>query len=115
MIRCSHTLLIASTFSCAAVAADTERRNPFRQPAFLSEAALTAAATGNPTDGSLLISAILVAGNDSLVSVSGTVIGIGEEVRGYTLKSVDEETAIFARGNETLTVSLFSEGVSDED
>lgn len=108
-------LAVAALLSSFDAVADDERRNPFRQPAFLTEPALAAPLPGSPGDAVLLLTAIVVAGDDSLVNVSGTVVGVGEEVLGYVLQSVDEETAVFSRGDETLAVSLFESGDRDED
>ena len=98
----------------AHVAADELRRNPFNHPEFETEAPRSVDRPGVAADP-LVVSAILAAGDASLVNVDGSIIGIGDEVSGHVLESVGEETAVFRRGGEIVTVSVFEQAEDNDD
>ena len=88
--------------------AERLNRNPFRPPTEFLEA--TAAEPGGPTlaPGTRPeIRGILLAGKQSLVNLGGKVIGVGESANGYRLLEVGEEHAVFERGDEVITLSLY--------
>ena len=93
---------------------DELRRNPFDHPKLDAPASEITARSGVVADETLRVSAILVAGDRSLVSLNGAILGIGEESFGYVLRKVDEEIAIFTRDGETITISLFEQGDDDD-
>jgi len=49
------------------------------------------------------------------VNFGGQIIGPGEEVNGYRLLEVGEEHAVFQRGDEIITLSLYPDGGVDAD
>lgn len=49
---------------------------------------------------------IMVAGPNSIVNVEGTLVRIGEEIYGYRLIEVHEETAVFVNNKKRVTLSL---------
>ena len=61
------------------------------------------------------IRGILFAGGQSLVNFGGEIIGPGEEANGYRLLEVGEEHAVFQRGDEIVTLSLYPDGGVDAD
>ena len=105
-MRISAALLL---FAWAAVSADTERRNPFAHTLESAADGGTAATPDQLDEEELVVSAILVAGGQSLVNINGSVIGVGEESFGYRLVAVSEESATFVHDEETVTVSLFDQ------
>lgn len=98
-----------AVFACAAVFADTERRNPFAHTLDATTNANPSATPDDLDEEELVVSAILVAGGKSLVNINGSVIGVGEESFGYRLVEVSEESATFAHNDTTVTVSLFDQ------
>ena len=94
-------------FVSAAASADTARRNPFAHTLDATPNADAPVAPERLDEQELVVSAILVAGRESLVNINGSVIGVGEESFGYRLVAVSEETATFAHDDETVTISLF--------
>ena len=119
MSRYSAVAFVAVSFlACSSVChgdgVEDLRRNPFEHPKLDAEAPNQRPTDGRLDDGTLRVRAIVVAGERSLVSVNGTILGIGEERFGYVLRSVEEEAAVFSRDGETLTISLFEQR-TDED
>jgi len=91
------------------MAANAERlsRDPFLPPEEFTDAptrpdALTGSRGFKPE-----IRGILVAGGKSLVNLGGEIIGPGEEANGYLLLEVGDEHAVFQRGDEIVTLSLY--------
>ncbi len=50
--------------------------------------------------------AVMVAGPDSMVNVDGSMVRIGEEIRGYRLVEVRDGEAVFVKGGKRLTVDM---------
>jgi len=50
--------------------------------------------------------AIMVAGPKSIVNVAGALVRIGEQIDGYRLVEVHEETAVFVNNKKRVTLSL---------
>ena len=96
-------------FACTAVCADTARRNPFAHTLDASANDDAPAAPDRLEEAELVVSAILVAGRQSLVNINGSVIAVGEESFGYRLVAVSEESATFEHNDTTVTVSLFDQ------
>ncbi len=110
------TLLFSALALAPLIAvADELTRNPFNHPAFDVPGPTGGSRTDPAAREPLVVSAILVAGDASLVSVGGTIIGIGEQAAGYVLESVAEEFAVFRRDDETVTISLYEQVDNDED
>lgn len=81
--------------------------NPFSRPAWLSDA--RTASTGQlttPNADGIDLRATLMAGKASLANVGGKIIGIGEEVDGYKLVSIDESAAVFSYDDGSIRVSV---------
>lgn len=87
------------------------QHNPFRAPIDVS---------GNPLSGGSGVASnsrptligILLGDDQPLVNLDGEIIGVGEEAAGYLLVEVGREYAVFRRGDETITMSLYP---SDDD
>lgn len=104
---------IVITLLCLPLAhANDERRNPFahtlEEDADSGPAAVASAEAVEPK-----LSAILVAGDASLVTLNGNVIGLGEEALGYTLVSVTEESAALLQNDEVIHLQLFDDEETD--
>ena len=110
----SIAVFLVSATATGGAHGDEVRRNPFEHPVFSEAPADSGTASGRAATETLLVSAILVAGNQSLVSVNGRIVGIGEEAMGYVLRSVAEEVAVFTRGEESVTISLFEQEADDD-
>ncbi len=62
----------------------------------------------------LELRATMVAKGDSFANVGGLILGIGEEIEGYRLVSVENEKAVFSKGDEFITLTLDSESGHEE-
>ena len=57
----------------------------------------------------LQLRAIMTAGSESLANVGGKIVGIGEEIEGYRLVTVDHEQAVFSKHGKLITLTLKQE------
>jgi hypothetical protein len=86
-------------------------RNPFDPPAEFRAASVSgsAATRAGQQNNEMRVSGILLAGDEVYVSIAGSVVVPGEEVNGYILIEAAEDRAIFQRGDELLTLTLYPE------
>lgn len=110
-MRALAVLLLVGTV--LRVSADEQRRNPFAHE-FDGPPAEAADVDEHLHEEELEVTAILVAGDRSLVTINGNVIGVGEESFGYRLMSVAEESATFLHEGAAVTISLFEERQGEE-
>ena len=94
-------------------AAGELRNNPFRVPGDVGDSASRSPAVGAIQARPTLVG-ILLGDSDPLVNLDGNIIGVGEQSSGYLLVAVGPETATFKRGEDTVTLSLYPEGNTDE-
>lgn len=52
------------------------------------------------------LTAVMVAGKNSLVNLDGTIIGIGEEKDGYRLVQVRDREAVFNKGKKRIVLKM---------
>lgn len=95
-------LLVAGPLS-----AELLRRDPFKPPAELLAAPVSNGSAPLAVGTQPKIRGILVAGDQSLVNLGGELLGIGESANGYRLLQVSEDHAVFQRGDEVITLSLY--------
>lgn len=107
MNAASSVVALLGLSLAALTSADELRRNPFVHPKFETVAPAPARGTAAPDEEPLRVSAILLSGAKSLVSMNGNVLGIGEEHAGYVLTSVAEESAVFMHRGKAITIPLF--------
>ena len=91
----------------AMASAELLQRDPFRPPADFSDSPAQPGRSSVALGAKPEIRGILMAGDQSLVNLSGEIIGVGETANGYRLLQVGEEHAIFQRGDEVITLSLY--------
>jgi hypothetical protein len=84
--------------------------NPFAQPLVEKPAQRGSAQEPEPSvlEG-LRLRAIMTAGPESLANVGGKIVGIGEEIEGYRLVTVDHEQAVFSKHGKLITLTLKQE------
>ncbi len=114
MTRLSLLLAVLILTAAGSCPGDELRRNPFDHPNLDIPAPAADVRNGVVSDETLRVSAILLAGAESLVSVNGTILGIGEERDGYVLRAVEEEIAVFSRDGKTIAISLFEQPTDDD-
>ena len=81
------------------------RNNPFSRPPapiVREEARIDGDATNSP----LIVIATMVSSTSALANIEGQVMRPGQEVRGYVLKRVYEDRAVFERDGNELTVHV---------
>ncbi|MDO8596483.1 MAG: hypothetical protein Q7R45_07650 [Sulfuricaulis sp.] len=93
--------------------ADGLKHDPFVRPVLAPRPASAAPAPANTVKAPLPepvwkpeLRAIMMAGPKSIVNVEGALVRIGEQIDGYRLVEVHEETAVFVNNNKRVTLSL---------
>lgn len=77
------------------------QHNPFVVPDYVSETG--AGSSSGIAGNSLEIRAVLLGRHGSLANVNGTILGVGENIDGYELISVEEGRVVFIkRGHEVV-------------
>lgn len=99
-----HTVLVVATLLAAAPARAAEdvgvpSHNPFKRPA---QAVLDAALQGGigaaeTSEPRLVMTAMLLAGPDTMVSINDTLLRIGDRVEGYRLVAVKAGRAVLVK------------------
>ncbi len=109
---------LPALFAGAVVAEETVymlQSNPFARP--LVEKPTEAKPILAPEPSSLKdleLRATMVTKGDSFANVGGMILGIGEEIQGYRLVSVENEKAVFSKAGEFITLTLDSESGHEE-
>lgn len=111
------TLLLASTALPAAEA--PPRRDPFAAPALPPPAPAASpryagappAPPGPPPAPPPVpeLRAVLAAGSASLANIDGKLLALGEEVDGYRLIEVGDDSAVLARGRRRLRLQVYED------
>ena len=97
--------LLWSALITTSATAEILRHNPFRVPLDLAPSSGSAAGAATASRPTLI--GILLGDDQPLVNLGGDIIGVGEETSGYRLVEVGQEYAVFRRGEETITMSLY--------
>ncbi len=82
------------------------RFDPFNKPARLHKVSVTTASTENLFANKVKLTATLRAGNNSMVSIQGKIVLLGEKIDGYKLVEVNDRTAVFVHDNQRILLSL---------
>lgn len=105
-------LLMLAAWTLPALAADGLSHDPFVRPPL--------AAPGSPVQNQAggkplaepeapwnpKLTAVMVAGKDSLVDIDGRIINIGDEIDGYHLIGVREGEAVFRKKNRRVVLKV---------
>ncbi|MGI9341204.1 MAG: hypothetical protein ACR2QV_00035 [Gammaproteobacteria bacterium] len=113
----AEKIIWVAAVALVTLAANAQRlqRDPFQPPADFGDTTVTNDVSARPQAIEAEVRGILFAGGESLVNFGGQIIGPGEEVNGYRLLEVGEEHAVFQRGDEIVTLSLYPDGGADAD
>ena len=107
------TLLVLIGYSAAAEP-PTLHNNPFTRPP-----TLVLIDTSRPVEdlggAPLLLIATMVSPTRSIANVEGLVLQPGDEIRGYVLRRVLEDHAVFARGEKEIVVYVKPEMEEDDE
>ena len=90
-------LLLCSLLQGQAVAADSVeilRINPFVRPDNVTVTANTAVVADSE---SMELRGVMLAGEHSLANIGGKIVGIGQDINGYRLITVNERTVVLDR------------------
>ena len=108
-------LVVAGMHALAGVAT-APLRDPFQRPAAPapvavapSAAAPVAASVDEAPAWKPELRAVMYDRGHSLVNVSGTVLAVGESVRGYRLVKVSERSVVMAKGGASIKLTLDKE------
>ena len=96
-----------------ALGADSLRHDLFARPLLASltpKASDGVTGTEAPTTWSPRLTAVMVAGPNSMVTVDGTVVRIGEQVDGHTLLHVRDSAAVFIKNQQRIIVTMTGAG-----
>ncbi len=94
----------------AAFADNTLRHDPFARPVLTATAA--PAPGGPPVPASQdvpwapTLSAVMVAGKQSMVTVDDTIVTLGEVIDGHRLIRVTEHEAVFQKGKKRIVLTI---------
>ncbi len=105
-------LLVLAACALPAFAADGLSHDPFVRPPLTAPGApLQNQAGGKRLAGpeapwNPKLTAVMVAGKDSLVDIDGRIINIGEEIDGYYLIKVMEGEAVFRKKNRRVVLKV---------
>lgn len=104
-------VLIAQLGALGLAQAEEEAPAPLRfdpfvrpDPERLAQGSVGAARPGQAW--SPVLRATLVAGDDSLANLGGTILKLGEETHGYRLVEVRDREAVFEKGGSRLVLTL---------
>jgi hypothetical protein len=121
--RLRRILYLSAALVClpglAEAQADGLKHDPFARPVLAPRPAPRPASAASVPGNSVKapvpepvwkpeLRAVLVAGPKSIVNVGGALVRIGEQINGYRLVEVHEETAVFVNDKKTVTLSLRS-------
>ncbi|MEE8427920.1 MAG: hypothetical protein V3S33_00260 [Gammaproteobacteria bacterium] len=110
LLRLSPLLVVCTSGVVADETAYMLQSNPFARP--LVEKPEQRGSVQEPEPSvleGLQLRAIMTAGSESLANVGGKIVGIGEEIEGYRLVSVDHERAVFSKHGKLITLTLKQE------
>jgi hypothetical protein len=103
----------------ACLASDAEtimlQINPFLQPVLeaVTSGSSNNVATRTPAD-SMQLRGTMLAGSNSVANIDGTIIGIGQQLNGYTLVSVQQRHIVLDRNGTQMTLSIDNKAGSDD-
>ncbi len=93
--------------ACAASAGSPLRHDPFVRPSMPPVAApKTLAAADVEPAWNPALTAVMMAGKQSLANVDGAIIEIGQEKDGYRLVDVRDQEAIFIKGKQRIVLKM---------
>lgn len=105
--RVTRLALLLAALACGQAQADAGafplHVNPFLSP---SQATADSGRGGRESGGALEVRGVVVAGEHSLANIGGRIIGLGQEIGGYRLVSITEDSVVLARGGRLRTLAL---------
>lgn len=115
--RLRRVLYLSAGLLClpglAPAQADGLKHDPFARPVLAPRPAPAAPVPGDSVKAPVPepvwkpeLRAVMVAGPKSIVNVAGVLVRIGEQIDGYRLVEVHEETAVFVNNKKRVTLSL---------
>lgn len=93
----------------AAWATELPRHNPFQRPAAAQVAATSPDGPEEDATPKLLLKSMLLAGPDTVVSINGQLLRLGETIDGWRLLSARPGKAILSKGRERVELNLDEE------
>ena len=107
----SLATLITTMGACTAVcSAPPLRHDPFARPLLTAAVPKSVVTQGNTTGDTPpwnpTLTAVMVAGDHSLVNLEGAIVAIGQEMDGYRLVQVRDREAIFTRGKQRVVLKM---------
>ncbi len=104
-----RSLFILSVFTITSVSArelDKPRFDPFTKPEQLQKTRTVTENTDSLFANKLKLTATLRAGDNSMISIQGKIVLLGEEVEGYKLVEVTDRAAVFVNDGQRILLSL---------
>ena len=96
---------LCAALMCASAGA-APLRDPFARPPVVVAPAADAAAAPAEPPWQPQLRAIVYDGPRSLVNISGTILAVGDSVRGYRLVSAQEHAVVLAFAGKTIKLKL---------
>jgi hypothetical protein len=82
------------------------RFDPFKKPDQLVKTSTRSQKSENLFQTKLQLFATLRAGKNSMVNIQGKIVQLGEEIEGYKLVEVNDDSAVFANSEQRVFLSL---------
>ncbi len=102
--------------ACQAHSAGILHKNPFAHPLPESSQPVPGVAGAElETSLALELRGTMLAGSESLVNISGLILGVGQEVDGYRIVSIHERQVVVEKNGEQRTLSVDNEDVETKD
>ncbi len=87
------------------------RLNPFMPPTFIADFnRKDDAASADVSGQGLELRAVLLSDKAPMVNVNGKIIGLGEEIDGYALKSVEDDRVVFEKRDREVILEFSANG-----
>jgi len=109
LVRYGSMLFLAGFIPCA-MAGGTLQHDPFIRPQLPAAAPAKAAPAGKAVADEIpwhpRLTAVLVAGKNSLVTLQGEIIRLGQAKDGYRLIEVRDQEAVFRKGKKRVVLNM---------
>ncbi len=104
--RLVFVVLGITVVSVSAREFEKPRFDPFAKPGQLQKAATNQQNPENLFAENAKLTATLRAGDNSMISIQGKIVLLGEEIEGYKLVEVTDRTAVFINDDQRILLTL---------
>lgn len=103
-------MIIVAAFTPTVLAEDTPKHDPFARPLLSATLPANTERSGAIAEEEMpwspTLTAVMVAGKNSLVTLDGVILKIGEAKDGYRLVQVKDHEAVFKKGKKRIVLEI---------